>query len=115
MTCKNCIHHEVCEYTDRYIPLSDGQYCNSTNVEKIGCPFIDKSKIVKLPCKIGDIFYGINETSYDTYCVYGFKYGKSQEIILITTYDMEFVFGKEAFLTKEEAEAKFKELNNNAD
>lgn len=68
---------------------------------------------MKLPCKVGDTFYGVNETSYDAYCVYGFKWGKRRGndesvLIVLTTYDMEFVWGEEAFPTKEEAEQVLK-------
>ena len=31
-------------------------------------------------------------------------------LIILTTYDMEFIFGEEAFLTKEQAEQKLKEM-----
>lgn len=64
---------------------------------------------IRLPCKVGDTFYGLNETEYDDYEVLGFKWGKRRGdnenvLILLTVYDMEFVWGEEAFLTKEEAE-----------
>ena len=40
MTCKDCIHYEMCE--------------NSPVMED-GCPYFkDKSLIVELPCKVGD-------------------------------------------------------------
>lgn len=69
--------------------------------------------VIVPPVKVGDVFYGVNETSYDAYCVYGFKWGKrrgddANELIILTTYDMEFVWGEEAFLTREEAEAALK-------
>lgn len=65
------------------------------------------------PCKVGDIFYGLNETEYDDYEVLGFKWGKRRGddeyvLIVLTVYDMEFVWGEEAFLTKEEAEQTLK-------
>ena len=71
--------------------------------------------VVVPPCKVGDVFYGINETSCDAYCVYGFKWGKRRGedenvLIVLTTYEMEFVWGEEAFLTKEQAEQKLKEM-----
>ena len=66
------------------------------------------------PCKVGDTFYGLNETEYDDYEVLGFKWGKRRGddenvLILLTVYDMEFVWGEEAFLAREDAEAKLKE------
>ena len=69
--------------------------------------------VIVPPCKVGDIFYGVNETSYDAYCVVGFMWGKRRGddehvLIVITTYGMEFVWGEEAFLTREEAERALK-------
>lgn len=65
--------------------------------------------VILPPCKVGDTFYGVNETSYDAYCVYGFKWSKRKGddenvFIVLTTYNMEFVWGEEAFMTPEEAE-----------
>lgn len=69
---------------------------------------------MRLPCKVGDTFYGLNETEYDDYEVLGFKWGKRRGdneniLIILIVYDMEFEWGEEAFLTKEEAEQKLKE------
>ena len=69
--------------------------------------------VIVPPCDIGDTFWGVNGTSYDAYCVYGFKWGKrrgSGETVLyiITTYDMEFIWGEEAFATEEEAKEELK-------
>lgn len=76
--------------------------------------YLDKRGMIAPPCKVGDTFYGLNETEYDDYEVLGFKWGKRRGddenvLILLTVYDMEFVWGEEAFLTREEAEAKLKE------
>ena len=38
MTCKDCIHFEVCCYVDRGLPICDS--------------FKDKSKFIELPCPI---------------------------------------------------------------
>ncbi len=75
--------------------------------------YLIENGVIVLPCKVGDVFYGVNETSYDAYCVYGFKWGKRRGedknvLIVLTTYEMEFVWGEEAFSTKEEAEQKLK-------
>ena len=69
--------------------------------------------VIVPPCKVGDTFYGVNGTSYDTYYAYEFKWGKRNGdgdyvLTLITVYDMEFIWGEEAFLTKEEAENALK-------
>lgn len=70
------------------------------------------------PCKVGDTFYGVNETSYDAYCTRGFKWGKRKGynenvLIVLTTYDMEFVWGEEAFMTSEEAKKSLERSDNN--
>ena len=76
--------------------------------------------VIVLPCEEGDTFYGVNETSYDTYCVYDFKWGKRNGdgdyvLTLITVYDMEFIWGEEAFPTKEEAENALKKMKGGAE
>lgn len=65
------------------------------------------------PINLGDTFWGVNETSYDAYCVYGFKWGKRKGfnepvLYVLTTYDMEFIWGEEAFATEEEAKNALK-------
>lgn len=42
MTCKDCIHYALCKFMD-------GEICNH---------FKDKSLIIELPCKVGDVVYG---------------------------------------------------------
>ena len=70
--------------------------------------------VIVPPVKVGDIFYGINETSYDDYEVLGFKFSRRKGddedvLIVLTTYEMEFIWGEEAFPTKEDAENALKE------
>jgi hypothetical protein len=55
---------------------------------------------------VGDSFYSYEGFKYQCYGVEIEKDG----IYLRTIYDMKFLFGKDAFLTREEAEAKLKEL-----
>lgn len=111
---------------DRLIELINHNQCYGSPVEN-GVKSVSNEAlaenliangVIVPPCKVGDTFYGINETSYDEYCVYGFKWGKLKGdneniLIALTTYDMEFVWGKEAFLTPEEAEKALSEINNN--
>lgn len=128
MTCKDCIHYDVCHKRINSIDFlsvikgrvstSSIMYKNCDDVEKHCRHFKDKSRFVKLPCKVGDTFYAIVNNSIIAYNCVGFKYGhsavtrKNNELLLLTVYDIEFVFGEEAFLSNEEAEAKLKELNN---
>lgn len=111
-TCKDCIHYDVCEYTDRYIPLSDGKYCNSTNVEKIGCPFIDKSKIIELPCKVGDkVWWNTGLTIWERIVKGIIVYQNTMRLDLDDFQPI--VNHKNLIYGEEEAKAKLKELNNN--
>lgn len=87
-------------------------FVSDYNIERIADHLLDNGIIVP-PCKVGDIFYGVNETSYDAYCVVGFKWGKRRGddenvLLVLTVYEMEFVWGEEAFLTREEAERALK-------
>ena len=88
-TCKTCHFGQIADYI-----LADGW--------------------IRPPCKVGDTFYAINETSYCDYEVYGFMWCKKPDedkisLIAVTVYGMTFIWGEEAFLTREEAEAKLKE------
>lgn len=115
MTCKDCIHYNV---------------CNDKNSSYVSCSnFKDKSKIIKLPCKIGSkvwvidsydgysgyVFLGCNENyaflgsgingsfDVDDICQYGFEefqdYSPSAYIVPL----------KKVFLTKESAEQALRE------
>lgn len=79
----------------------------------------EQGRLIKLPCKVGDIVYGIsmgkiisltvNEISI--FCMKGEKIinAKCQNNDEFRNY-VEREFGKTVFLTKSEAEAKLKEL-----
>lgn len=58
MTCKDCIHSDVCRY--KFFHLSENHYTlDSKNVEYVCKCFKDKSKCIELPCKVGDVVYAI--------------------------------------------------------
>ena len=63
MTCKDCIHYDVCmDYTS----LKNSNFAQNFNESDIICDhFKDKSRIVELPCKVGDKVYYIHETYWD--------------------------------------------------
>ena len=68
---------------------------------------------VAFPCDIGETFYGIQGESIFAYVVEAFKVVKdgtsdNYSIVFVTTYDMEFVYRKDAFLTKTAAEAELR-------
>lgn len=116
-TCKDCIHYDVClsrisfgmgydEVTGKAIEDIDTR-CHD---------FKDKSRFIELPCKVGDRVHT--------------KYGNSFKVVSIDILNNtkvfrcgndgtddymafhEFEIGDYVFLTKEEAEVKLKELQN---
>lgn len=106
MTCKdNCLCNEVCANYDLFKP----EECSH---------FKDKSRFVELPCKVGDTFYILAQSSIkgelsnkyfiDERQVSCFEY---DEKITIYDYDgMDFSIDN-IFFDKSKAEAKLKELN----
>lgn len=114
MTCKDCIHCDVCSEKDGTTNFYGKEFaCN--DVEKRCQYFKNKSLIVELPCKVGDKVYrpskclGVVQfiiTSLNIYQSELFFTDDSENIIYLPE------IGKTVFLTKEEAEAKLKELNN---
>lgn len=116
MNCKDCLHYEVC--CDEY-ELEHAENCNN---------FKDKSKVIELPCKS-------DETVYQIQYPWGMSILKVAGIHLFWNQTETRVrrhsyivglheglniscrlplknFGKTIFLTKEEAEARLKELQN---
>lgn len=116
--CKNCIHDEVCPVWDDYNdePCKDGYRGLCNNYDN----FKDKSQYIKLPCKVGDDFFIINQrfekgeyTDFfiDKRKVFCFKYdGKS-----LTIYDFDGIGFEidDIYFDKSKAEEKLKELNEN--
>ena len=77
--------------------------------------YLLENGVIVPPCNVNDVFFGVNETftDYNAYCVLGFKWGKrrgcdERVLLVLTTYEMEFIWGEEAFLTEEEAERALK-------
>lgn len=85
MTCKDCIHNEMC-------------YGTHTDESPTCCDFLDRSEWVHLPCKVGDKVY-----QTDGIRIY-------QSTIRKIVYDTENIafddtaIGKTIFFTCEEAE-----------
>ena len=119
MTCKDCIHYEAHSHFDPLFGFND------ENVEKY-CPvFKDKSKYIELPCKVGDYAYRVAPPNEDS------KQGEGYKIIPICMssvlnivkamkeqHDWETITRPQIgwlFFYKAEAEAKLKELNENAE
>ena len=122
MTCKDCIHNEVC-------------YGTHTDDSPTCCDFKDKSRFIELPCNEGDMVY-IVERQYDnghktiksSPKVYGeihvvegrYGYNKKHPFfspvkvcyrIVRRAFKISYLkdFGKSVFLTIEEAEKSLKE------
>ena len=113
MTCKDCVHYEVCL-----------AWCSGVESDQTICKwFKDKSKFIELPCKVGDKVWLIK---------FAFSYAKrpiSAMVCGIKTYSNTGTFtfmaltdennisrsfinqdiGKTVFLTKEEAEKALEE------
>lgn len=136
--CENCIHYEVCDHYHMATDTGEYAYQNidleeREDVEEICDHFKDKSLFVELPCKVGtecfeilkncfkckyhkySVFKGyiceakkvLDEVDFDKDCKYTIVKG-----IFGTTISFLNIkdFGKTVFLTKEEAEARLKEI-----
>lgn len=111
MTCKDCIHYDVCNmYDGPYISVHLDHNCEY---------FKDKSLIVELPCKVGDDFFIIaqrfekgkyTEHFIDERQVFCFEYNGKK----LTVYDFDGIdFDIDnIYFDKSKAESKLKELNN---
>ncbi len=89
-----------------YVPL----YKTLNIVEEL-----EKEGLLIPPCKLGGIFYGINphKRIVEPFPVYGYMWGQQRGeedgetvLFVISYHNQEFLWGEEAFLTKEEALAK---------
>ena len=103
-SCKDCIHDRVCPH----LKDSDAEKCGA---------FKNKANFVELPCKIGDIVYGLTFGEVNAYVVekMKFKYTpdglECEEVKAMGKFGLMFNFdniGKTVFRTREEAEAKLK-------
>lgn len=114
MTCKDCIHYDICHNNFKNIDLNE-----EMTDEHCCVYFKDKSRFVELPCKAGDDFFIIAQrfekgkyTEYfiDERQVSCFEYdGKN-----LTVYDFEGIdFDIDnIYFDKSKAESKLMELNN---
>lgn len=128
-TCKDCIHCNVCPQdifaTDLH-PYID--FSVRDDVEKSCEDFKDKTKVIELPCSIGDEVYIVR---YDEIyngkvnCIRPFvfrdriEYRGNAVVSIpdpfyngrkILNQEYFIIFGDDTFLTKEEAEKKLEEL-----
>lgn len=118
MTCKDCIHYDVCAING--IDVED-----TTFKKELCCgEFKDKSRIIELPCNMGDTVYhtttfGICQLTVASIHLFWDKrktrIKRYSYIVGLNNLDYTYrlplkEIGKTVFLTKEQAEAKLKEL-----
>ncbi len=112
--CKDCLSYDVCLMRE----IVEENYPERHYTEKNNCDhFNERSKLIELPCKVGDTVYFIKAA---------FSYlptPKAEKIRKIELYDIDVLFrtknrsfavekiGKTVFLTKEEAERALEEYN----
>ena len=122
MTCKDCIHFDACEALfecfDVRLPYHENETCQK---------FKDKSKIIELPCKVGDTVYSYCECfgvilSYfvatltigyfdkkENYYTFEANCTKNLELLDCIDFDVDDI-DKTVFLTREEAEKALKKM-----
>ena len=71
---------------------------------------IENGTIVELPCKVGDKIYVIYHSKWHCQEVWQFRYDTCGLCIKTIGSNFEHIFGENAFLTREEAEKRLKEL-----
>lgn len=113
MTCKDCYHFDVCNTI-----LKNALSCDDNDCSQECQLFKDKSKIIELPCKVGDTVYFIK--SAFTYL----KEPKAEIVKTIITAEYDTIYktqnrafniaviGETVFLTREEAEQALRESEN---
>ena len=121
MTCKDCIHYDVCHNNFKNIDL------NKEMTDEHCCVYFkDKSRIIELPCNMGDTVYHTTTFGICQLTVAGIHLFWDKRKTRIKRYsyivglnNLDYTYrlplkeiGKTVFLTKEQAEAKLQELND---
>ena len=121
MTCKDCIHYDVCVIVEN---SADNEDYNT----EFGCTdFKDKSRFVELPCKLGDSIFYVHRNSKGNNSIFKVNvfgivvniYDDFKKIYLKIIYKntdgyidrATAIYGVNAFSSLEEAELKLKELS----
>lgn len=123
MTCKDCVHYDVCH--SRIAFMMDYDDINNTfinDMEKRCKHFKDKSKYIELPCKVGDEIWYIPGYVASPHLLVGtitdIQISSNDYGVRIwqTPYNGYFMgrnFNVNWFTEREEAERKLKELKAN--
>lgn len=120
MTCKDCYHYEACKFNNKNLPEEYDP------IEWQCDNFKDKSRIIELPCKIGDEAYYISIKRYlpSLYRllkakVIDFYINKNGAYtVKLETLKSDYTFTLDihnVYFDKSKAEEKLKELNNEQD
>lgn len=109
MTCKDCVHVDVCEEYGEVFSLIKGGKCSL---------FKDCSRFVELPCKVGDTVYVIESIDGEQKIIQDhvetISIGYYTDVVNIYQFDGIKTdgyfsdFGKTVFLTREEAKQALK-------
>lgn len=111
-TCKDCLHHEACMKFNK-VRVEVLEKTASRGADELCDTFANKSRYIELPCKIGQ----------DAWVIRGYKgikqpqkseisemyFTQQMKLIIVVKYVGRGEYGKEVFLTKEEAEAAIAE------
>ena len=119
MTCKDCYHFKVCDIRIK----RDYEIKVRIGLPNAHCPYFkDKSRIVELPCMVGDTVYvlmGCRERFFTTAKVYGYIYNDVFGFCVLVDSDKFNLpsfpfseFGRTIFETKEAAEQALREREN---
>lgn len=111
MTCKDCVHYDLCRSCSR---IQLGWHGNSVhyveNIEEICKDFKDRSRFVELPIKPGEkVFYFDTEGRIYETTVTQLVYGASGFLIDSDVMLNSNLIGKRFFFTREAAEQALKE------
>ena len=113
MTCKDCYHYEVCKFYNKNLP-------EEYDPIEWQCDYFKaKSLIVELPCEIGTELF-LSDNLMQHHRLKEYKFIGERVVMVIECFEfqrtrkmfLDEYFGKTVFLTKEEAEAKLKEIEN---
>lgn len=125
MRCKDCIHCNICNKTESDIYLGNKEGA----VELYCVEFADESQYIKLPCKVGDTVYviddhygliecivneihvGVGNELYYNLFYYEQTTDEPDELIDEFDFDNNDI-GETVFLTKSEAEKALREVEN---
>lgn len=110
MTCKDCYHYKVCSKNDKTTDYYGKEFACG-NVDDLCKYFKEKSRIIELPCKVGETVHYItyHKNEYD----YHYIINASFDILFQLFHEKEI--GYVIYMTddKTKAEAKLKELMKN--